>query len=159
MRHRVTYGWFALLALGIIAGCDSGGDDEVTDAERFVGTWEVVGVTDAGQDRTADFLAAGSMRITFQGSEEYVLVYDAADDAGDAQYQGPFALNDALNRIELTATVLQGVSAELPFTYDFQNDDRIVLRPEAEAATVISIVLTGAGVVVSNDLALTLERQ
>ena len=121
--------WFSMLVLvmlGAAIGCD-GGDDELTDAERFARAWTLNEVSDDQGDQTAAFLA-GFNRITVSFSENgtYTLVVDAVDDADDLTLSGPYAVNDASKTVSLTVDI-QGQSLALPLSYSFSNDTTLLI--------------------------------
>ncbi len=118
----------ALLAVG----CDSN-DEGPTDAERFVGTWTAIAITDSNGDQSAAFAElVTSMTVVFQAGDEdpafsLTVDYTEASEREDLLLPGTYAVDDGPR--SLTLTIVSGAS--LPFTYAFENDSRARLTTSA----------------------------
>ena len=126
---------FSSIILGLIVaialvGCDSN-EDDLTDAEIFVGNWTLVSISDAEGDQTQGFAGlAESLDINFTADGEFTLLLDYREDSGrqDLPLQGTYELNEGANTLVLN--IAAGPSP--PFTYDIENEDEISLSSQAE---------------------------
>lgn len=119
------------LLLGLAAvGCDSNEDDE-SDADRIMGTWNLVSIADDVEDQTAGFAGlANGLKVTFNGDGTFILNLDYKDDSGrdDVQLPGTYSINESSQELTLSVPILQ---SELLFDYDFDSDDQISLSAAA----------------------------
>ena len=88
-------------------GCDSNEDDDedAGDAERFIGSWEIVSAADQGgmRDQTAVFSALGTLTVTLNDDGSYALVLQYTDPATpDLTVPGVYTVNESTNRLILT---------------------------------------------------------
>ena len=148
-----------MLAAGLWSGCDSASDDDPTDSELFVGTWNVVRVEDAQGDQTAVFQQAGDLSITFD-EENYTLTFDSADGQNDIELPGPYTVNEATSRLTLTVTNPLGDPPTLPvvLVYDFDSDEEMELTVDQVTWLLLEAALASAGVDLQGDVTLTLEK-
>jgi hypothetical protein len=112
------------LALSIpLAGCDSDDDEEVTtDAEKFLGSWFLIGVADDEGDQSADFEENfNSINFEFQNATTVTVTVDAVDDAGDQVLVASYIVTEGSKQITLT---VGGVP--LVLGYEFLNNDSSV---------------------------------
>src|SRR5690606_9103960 len=98
--------FFALVLALVMVGCDSdSNDDELTDAEIFVGDWVVTGISDDTGDKTAAFGAlVESLNVTFTDAATFLLMLNYRDDAGidDLNLPGTYTLNADINSLILS---------------------------------------------------------
>lgn len=123
----IILGLFVALSF---VGCDSN-EDDLTDAEIFVGSWTLVSISDAEGDQTQGFAGlAESLDITFAADGEFTLLLDYREDSGrpDVPLQGTYELNEGANSLVLN--IADGPSP--PFSYDIENEDEISLSSQAE---------------------------
>lgn len=117
------------------SGCDSN-DDGPTDAERFAGTWTFARVVDSKGDQSTEFAAlVSSLTVVFQagdGEADFSLDLDYKEDSGreDVDLSGKYALDEGARTITLGIT-LDAASVNVPFTYVFENDSRVMLSTQA----------------------------
>lgn len=115
-----------LLAVLLLAGCDSSEDD--LDAESFNGTWRLV---EAGS-RTTDFSALllsrfDAVLVTFVSEEgRFILLLDVSGTPDDEVFNGEFDVDADDHEVEL-------FSAQFPEPFDFDYEivgNSIVLTSE-----------------------------
>lgn len=126
-----------LLIFGLIAiGCDSNddGDDDPSDAERFVGTWSLNDVSDAEGDVNleANF---NSIAATFNADDTFSIAIDAVEGGTDLNLTGTWTLVEASETLTLNATVPGIGSIPLTFNYEFSGENILLTAgPQTTAA-------------------------
>ncbi len=130
-RYFSIAGVLAALAL-LAVGCDSNDESGPTDAERFVGSWTAIAISDSNGDQSAEFAAiVSSLIVVMQEGDDpaFSLTVDYTEDSGrdDLVLAGTYAVDDGPRN--LTLTIASGAS--LPFTYSFEDDSRAILTTSA----------------------------
>ena len=120
MRRLPVYILALFVGLSTI-GCDSNEDDK-TDTELFVGSWNVVNVKDQEGDKTALFQAGiNSFTAQLNADRTYSMAVDFKD-RQDIPLQGTYSIDEGSRSLVLVAGPQQ-----LAFTYVIRSDDRIDL--------------------------------
>ena len=118
------------LLFGLTAiGCDSAEDDP-SDAEIFVGTWNLVSLIDDEADKTAVFAQiANSFRTTLGSDNNFTVVVDYKDELGieDLTIPGTYSVLEDDKRFILAPPV----GPNVPFLYEILSDTRIRLSTDA----------------------------
>lgn len=122
MRKPVVY-LVVLLLLGASAGCDSNGEgnDGLSDAEIFVGTWVLTSLLLDGQDVSALLLASTDVDVLFENG---AFTLAATDASGETTVAGTYQLDEGQQTVTLTSSAF---TAPVVIDYEIQNDNRIVL--------------------------------
>lgn len=130
------------LAVLIVApGCDSDSNDETSDADAFVGTWNAVGVADDTGDQTALFAQAVSQfQVNFKSNGTYDLDVDFTDERPTISFDnGSYSVNESLKQITITipgAATPTGQDLPLIFGYNIVSNNRIELSNAAQIALI-----------------------
>ena len=112
------------LLFGLVSiGCDSN-EDDLTDAEIFIGSWTVVEVNDEEGDKTDVFQeGVQDFNATINADGTYSLVVDFVDpQRPDVPLQGTYVVDEGGKTIRLNAG-----PQVLSFEYDIESEDRIDL--------------------------------
>lgn len=136
-----------LLALSIgWTGCDSSDEDDVSDAERFVGNWEAVSATAAGVDLLT--LLDGSLSASYPTSTTFTLAASNGDGDPLLDVAGTFTVDEAANTItyasdEITRSVAMGYQFEnnnntVVFTFDGSAFDDLGFEVNEQVLNIIS---------------------
>jgi hypothetical protein len=108
-------------------GCDSNEDDDLTDAEIFIGTWTVVEIHDDEGDKTSIFEeGVNNFSATLNTDNTYSLIVNFVDpQRTDIQLSGTYTIEPG-DMLILRANLGAG---ELPilFQYDIDSENRIDL--------------------------------
>lgn len=142
MRTFLRGGLFALFGVlfgGLVAGCDSGGDDRA-DAEVIVGTWDVNKIEDSRGDQTSVFEQNGTMEVTFGQAGNFSIVFDAIDPTQSTTLVGPYRVNEEASRLTLDATYL-GTVVPLELEYTIESDDAMTMRLDAALVALMNALL------------------
>lgn len=119
------------LLFGLVSvGCDSA-DDDPSDAELFVGTWNLISLTDGERDKTADFATiANSFRTTLESDNEFEINVDYKEETGltDRVIPGTYSVVEDAKTLILSPPV----GPNVPFQYEILNESRIRLSTPAE---------------------------
>ena len=139
----------ALLAFAGV-GCDSN-DDKNNDADLFVGTWALTGVSDDDGDALAAFATNfDSIMLANASAGTFVLTVDPKV-GDDIVLNGTYTVKSSNNSFILFATVelVPGSPQTIPlnFTYEFDGDDTIVLTSDTGTATLLSTMFDGVDLV------------
>lgn len=131
----------SVLLLGVLValtsiGCDSN-EDDLSDAEIFIGTWTLVGLSDDEGDKLALFgqVANGFTATLNSDNTFHVLVDYIAED--DLEIDGTYTVTEGVRTLVLSTAGLNP-----PFDYEIENENRIVLS--ANAAIVNALFQTTA---------------
>ncbi len=118
----------ALLVAVAAVGCDTTEEDELTDAEIFVGSWTVVEVSDDDGDKTSVFAQGVSDFSAIINADTYSLLVSFVDpDRQPVALSGDYTVNEGGNNL-----ILEAGPQQLSFSYDIQSENRIRLTlPEA----------------------------
>lgn len=112
---------FALTSMG----CDSN-EDELSDAEIFVGTWTLVGLSDDEGDKLAVFQqVANGFTATLNSDNTFHVLVDYANQ-DDLELQGTYTVTEATRTLVLSTAGLNP-----PFDYEIENENRIILSANA----------------------------
>lgn len=128
-----SYAFLSLFVLAfafVAVGCDSNDDDDLAEAEVFLGTWTVTGISDATGDQTASFAQdVESFSVDFDNDGTYTLTVDfvETDPRTDLQLAGDYTVNEATDALALAATIPGIGPITLGFEYNIVNDDEIEL--------------------------------
>ncbi len=126
MRKLSTFLWMLTLAAWF-AGCDSGGEEQLSAAEKMLGAWSLTGVSDGSGDQTPTFQENfDGVEVAFNGDQTYTLDVDASDDTQDVALSGPYVINEAAGTLSLTVT-FAGAQLPLSLNFAFVNDDTLRL--------------------------------
>ena len=114
------------LLLGLVSiGCDS--EDEDSDAEVFLGTWALVGLTDGGGDKTALFgQIATSLTADFEADKTFDVLVDYTQQP-DFSLAGTYQIDEGQKKI-----VLQTAGRSASFDYNFESDTRMTLSAHSD---------------------------
>lgn len=124
----------ALLAV-VSTGCDS--NDESSDADRFVGTWTLTGISDASGDRLADF-GAGFSSITLVNAADGNFTINVTPRQGAPMaITGTYTVIENSKSIVLRASV-GGQTVPLNFTYTFASDEQVALKSDTTTAVLLN---------------------
>ncbi len=132
MRNLRVFLGALLLAL-VAVGCDSA-EEDLTDAEIFVGSWTVVAVSDSEGDKTDVFSeGVSSFSATINDDGTYSLVVSFVDpDRSPVALAGDYTVDEGGENLMLSAGAQQ-----LNFMYDIRSENRIDLSlPAAVVAAV-----------------------
>lgn len=111
-------------------GCDSAEDDP-SDAEVFVGTWNLISLTDGEGDKTAAFATiANSFRTTLESDNEFEINVDYKEETGltDRVIPGTYSVVEDAKKLILTPPA----GPNVPFDYEILNESRIRLSTAAD---------------------------
>ena len=131
---------FLFLVFGLLlVGCDSdSGSDDASDAELFVGSWALGGISDSEGDRTAAFVQGfNSVAIGFTSGEQFTLAVDAVIDEADANYSGTYTISEATSTVSVSLNV-GGQPFPLSFTYEIEDDSHITLQASSTTAVLLA---------------------
>ncbi len=137
MRNLPKY---LLLFVLLVAGsaCDSSSNNDSNDADVFVGTWSLGGISDASGDRTAAFVEGfNSVAIGFESDSGFSLVVDAVLNEADANYSGDYTIIESTTTVSVS--ILVGEQAfPLVFTYNIANESQINLTAAGTTAVLLA---------------------
>ena len=168
MLCRLAFVLPLLLASAFVAGCDSDGGDERTDAERIVGTWDATTASVRGEapspvpggspvpltiPLTLD--GKGGIEMRFNADGSFTLLAQGPIGASvpllgptEVVPAGPpvtlpsaYVLDENAREIAFTGTQTGAVTFDVPYT--FSGNDR--LNFELESGDLIVALLTNAG--------------
>jgi hypothetical protein len=138
--------FFSILTVALLfvaTGCDSDNNDDTSDAEAFVGTWNAVGVSDGTGDQTQSFgQSVSQFRVTFTSNNTYDLSVVFTDQRSPIQFSGAsYAVNEGTKIVTLTipAAVTGSGDLPLPFNYNFASDTRVGLSNTALVPVINSL--------------------
>jgi hypothetical protein len=123
MRKPVVY-LVVLLLLGASVGCDSNGDDGLTDAEIFVGGWVLTSLLLDGQGVSALLLASTDVDVLFENG---AFTLTATGATGETTVAGTYRLDEGRQTVTLTSSAF---TAPVVIDYEIQDDNRIVLNSD-----------------------------
>ncbi len=147
MRKSSVFLLVLLFALTSI-GCDSTEDDDPSDAEIFVGTWTLVGLSDDEGDKLALFgQVANGFTATLRGDNTFHVLVDYIQQ-DDLEIAGTYTVNE-----DATTLVLSIGTQNPAFDYQIENENRIVLF--APAVIVNTLFQTSAYV---GQVRITIQR-
>ncbi|MEX0821856.1 MAG: hypothetical protein WD021_06900 [Rhodothermales bacterium] len=119
------------LAVALVAiGCDSGTDDETSDAELFVGTWTMTAFEDGEGDRMPFFgQIANGLTATLTASGEFSIFVDYKPASGNdpTTIPGTYTVDEGAKSLVLSPPSGQNI----PFSYEFQTDTSVDLSANA----------------------------
>lgn len=122
------------------AGCDSNEDEgDGGDAERFIGTWEIVSAADQGgaRDQTAVFSALGTLTVALNDDASYALVLQYTDDTPDLTVPGIYTVNESTSRLILTVQLPDLPQVDLSLTYRFISDTQVEFTADATTLAIL----------------------
>lgn len=144
MRKLSSLLLIALLAL-VGIGCDSD-DDEGSDAELFVGTWALTGVSDDDGDAMEAF-ATNFESIVLANDADGSFTLTVNPVVGDnIVLPGTYTVSESNSRLTLTVTTPLG-PANLNFTYAFNGDDEVELTSDTTTALLLNTLFEGVDLV------------
>ncbi|MDX1487849.1 MAG: hypothetical protein R3268_06600 [Acidiferrobacterales bacterium] len=155
--RNLLFSTLAVLVLFTAVGCDSNDDDQ-SDAELFIGSWNAVGVSDGTGDQTAGFASSVSQfRVTFKSNDTYDLSVAFTDERSPIQFSGaPYTVTESSNSINLIIpAAVAGTQLTFPFTYNFENDDRVALTLGSSALPFLNVLF---GTTYVNPVTVTVAR-
>lgn len=145
----------ALALLGmVVMGCDS--TDDVSDLERFYGSWALVSATDDAGDKTAVFAQLGTLTLDLDEDGTHVLAVDLVDpEAEDVNLTGDYTVNEGPMELRLGIT-FDGVPLSLTFGYGFEDEDTATLT--AGSTLIATLLGPEAGALLEGDVVITIQR-
>lgn len=152
MRKLSSLLLIALLAITSV-GCDS--NDDESDADKFVGTWALTGVSDDAGDASEAFGAMfSSVTLTNNANGSFVL--NVVPRAGEPlAIPGTYTVSESNSRFTLSAS-LGTTTASLVFTYDFNGDDSVDLTTVGSTAVLLNTLF---GTTLEGEAVITVTRQ
>jgi len=149
MRKITNLLLIALLAFAGV-GCDSN-DDKNNDADLFVGTWALTGVSDDDGDALAAF-ATNFDSIVLANAEAGTFTLTVNPKVGDdIVLDGTYTVRSSDKSFTLYATIelVPGSPQTIPlgFTYEFDGDDKIMLTTVGGTATLLNTLFDGVDLV------------
>ncbi len=143
-----------LLFVFVAVGCDNAG--ETSDMEQFVGFWALTSASDEGGDKTALFSALGSLTLSLDEDGSHVLAVDIADpEEDDVSLAGTYTVNEATRQL-LLAVPFGGSSFSLPFDYEIEDADTVILT--GDSFVLGNLLGAEAASLLEGDVTLTIER-
>lgn len=146
-----------LFASVALVGCDSNDDDEGgSDAETFLGAWQIVSAADQGgtRDQTAIFSALGTLTVTLNEDQSYTLVLNYVDpQTDDLSIGGTYTVNEVSSRLVLSVQLEGLPQVDLTLTYNFLSDTEVEFTADA---TTLAILL---GAELDGDVILNAQKQ
>lgn len=124
----------ALLAL-VSTGCDS--NDESSDAELFVGTWALIGVSDSSGDRMTDFATGFSSIVLVNAADGNFTINVTPRQGSVMAITGTYTVIENSKTITLRASV-GGQTVPLNFTYTFDGDEQVALKSDTTTAVLLN---------------------
>lgn len=148
--------WMLLLAILLVAGCDSN-EEDLSDAELFVGTWTVVRAQDAQGDKTALLNQVGTISVELEADGNFALTFDPVQ--GDATVlSNTYTVDEGEDEIILNAVNPLGEGTiPLHLAYEFDGEDEVMLTIEETTVDIIKVVLP-AFAAFSGQTTLTVQR-
>ncbi len=134
------------------AACDSS-DDDPTESELFIGSWNLTGVSDA--DGAVELTAFSSIVVSFS-STTGTITAAPIDGSADQVFTGSYSVDETANTLTLQLTVT-GIPTPVPVvtSYSFSGEDRVTLTVDAATAVVLGPLF---GTQFSGAVTLTVER-
>lgn len=122
-----------ILVLLLSTGCSSDGGDDVDDAERFIGGWEMVAVADEEGDKLAEFESSfDSFDIVFTAAGNATITVSPSTSDPDVVVAGTYVVD--LNGMKVSVSVqVSGVPVTLLFDYAFESDSRLTVSTNSTA--------------------------
>jgi len=128
-----------ICGLLVVTGCDSN-DDSSSDADMFVGTWQVAGLTDASGDRSAGLAESyNSVRITLGNAGNVTMAVDAKVAAASLTASGTYSINETDDTLTATLEV-GGNPTPLTFSYEFVDDSTLQLTPTSTTTVLLGVL-------------------
>ena len=137
-------------------GCDSN-DDDLTDAEIFIGTWTVVEVRDSEGDKTSEFdEGVNNFSATLNTDNTYSLIVDFLDpERTDIPLTGTYTFEPGSDDLILNVN-FGGGEIPLHFRYEIESENQIEL---SISETFVELIFgTEEGTYVG-DVTFSIERQ
>jgi hypothetical protein len=145
-----------MLIAGLLAtGCDSGDEDQ-SDLERFLGTWELTRAADMGgtRDQTAVFESLGVLTLEVGEDGTFILGLNYIDvEEEDLSLGGDYTVNEAIRTLILLVDQ-EGLQVPLSFTYTCEDDETALLYIDS---TTLRLLL-GSAVEIEGTVELTIEK-
>ena len=155
MKRVLSTLLFGILAVTMMAACDSNEDEGSSDLDQLVGVWNVTAVSDANGDQTALFQLLGTIQITLNEDQTYRLLIDRADPtADDTDLPGSFTIDEAVKQLILSVTLEAG-TIPVAFGYEILNEQQTTM---SISALLLSGVLTEVSGLLSGTVVMTLTR-
>ena len=150
ITRRLPVFILALVMALAAVGCDSN-DDEESDADRFVGTWELASITDDDGDQTATFQAIFTdVTVVFNDAGNYTMTFVPVA-GSNTVLSGTYDVNESGKSVTLNVTFNeQTVPLALPYSFD--GDDELTV---SASAAILNPLL---GTNLSGTVIITLER-
>lgn len=124
--HKLSAYCLALAIALVAIGCDSGSDDDASDAELFVGVWTMTAFEDGEGDRMPLFgQLANGLTATLTGSGEFSIFVDYKPASGNepTTIPGTYTVDEGANTLVLSPPSGQNI----PFSYEFNSDTSVDL--------------------------------
>lgn len=139
---RKLFPFLMLFGLLLVTACDSDSKDSASDSDKFVGGWQLGGLSDGAGDRTAAF-AQGyeAITISFTQAGAVTLSVNAADinPVGDSSYSGTYSVVESSKTLNVSLSV-NGTPTPLSFTYNFVNDNTATLTASSSTALLLGVL-------------------
>jgi hypothetical protein len=135
---RKLFPFLMLFGLLLVTACDSDSNDSASDSDSLVGTWAVVGLTDASGDRSAGLAESYNAVLITLGADGAVnMAVDAKDAAASLSADGTYTVTEASKTIAVTLPV---APAPLTFDYDFVNATTLSLTPTPTTTLLLGVL-------------------
>jgi len=115
----VTVLMFGLLL--VAAGCDSGNDDDRSDADVFIGTWTLTNLLLDGQDVSALLLAGTDVDAVFEAAGTFTMTVTRGS-AAPVEIDGTYELDEGAKTLTLTASVF---TQNVAINYVIERENRL----------------------------------
>ncbi len=118
-------GAIAVALVLLVSACSDDGSGDLDDAERFLGGWEMIDVSDSDGNQLAAFTAQyNTFEVLFASTGSASFNVDAADPgANDIVLSGTYIVSDAQKTV--TVTVNPGVAVAISFDYEFESNGNL----------------------------------
>ncbi len=155
--NRIFKLLLVLFASVALVGCDSSDDEDAgSDAETFLGAWQIVSAADQGgmRDQTAIFSALGTLTVTLNEDQSYSLVLNYADpQTDDLAITGTYSVNEVSSRLVLSVQLEGLPQVDLTLSYNFISDTEVDFTADA---TTLAILL---GAELDGEMVLNAQKQ
>lgn len=118
MKNHLRNGLLAALLAVTLVACDTTEDEDPT----LTGRWTLIKVEDNTGDKTASFREQGTLGLEFTAAE-YIISFDAVDDADDTTVRGGYSADEAQGRLRLQVSIAGIPIPALSVPYEFVGEN------------------------------------
>jgi hypothetical protein len=139
---RKLFPFLMLFGLLVFTACDSdsNSDDGPSDSEQMVGTWAVVGLTDATGDRSGGLVESyNSVLITMGANGSVNMAVDAVIPQASISADGTYSVTESSKTLSVVLSV-GGQDTPLSFTYEFANETTLQLTPSSTTTLLLGVL-------------------